>query len=129
MSRKRAQPRLPYDTNEGDNHGDQGQGRRDARKRRLRAEGRCAQPGGCRTRAFARRRGGRGDEAALARAAERAQGAARGVRSMTTHSLMTGISFGESPRWHDDRLWFCDWGTQQLIAVDAAGASEVVLTL
>ena len=44
----------------------------------------------------------------------------------TTHVLMTGISFGESPRWHDGRLWFADWGTQELIAVDTAGASEVV---
>jgi sugar lactone lactonase YvrE len=24
-------------------------------------------------------------------------------------TLMTGIAFGESPRWHDDRLWFSDW--------------------
>jgi sugar lactone lactonase YvrE len=41
-------------------------------------------------------------------------------------TLMTGISFGESPRWHDGRLWFSDWGAEQLIAVDLAGASEVV---
>jgi sugar lactone lactonase YvrE len=26
-------------------------------------------------------------------------------------TLMTGISFGESPRWHDGRLWFSDWDT------------------
>jgi sugar lactone lactonase YvrE len=41
-------------------------------------------------------------------------------------TLMTGIVFGESPRWHDGRLWFSDWGAEQLIAVDLAGASEVV---
>jgi sugar lactone lactonase YvrE len=40
--------------------------------------------------------------------------------------LMTGIAFGESPRWHDGRLWFCDWGAQELIAVDLEGRSEVV---
>ncbi|TMG49046.1 MAG: SMP-30/gluconolactonase/LRE family protein [Chloroflexi bacterium] len=40
--------------------------------------------------------------------------------------LMTGIAFGESPRWHDDRLWFCDWGAQELIAVDLEGRSEVI---
>jgi len=40
--------------------------------------------------------------------------------------LMTGIAFGESPRWHDDRLWFCDWGAQELIAVDLQGKSEVI---
>jgi sugar lactone lactonase YvrE len=42
-------------------------------------------------------------------------------------TLMTGIVFGESPRWHDDRLWFADWGAQQVIALDADGASEVVV--
>src|SRR5256714_3790134 len=42
------------------------------------------------------------------------------------HVLMTGIAFGESPRWHDDRLWFCDWGAQELIAVDLEGRSEVI---
>jgi sugar lactone lactonase YvrE len=41
-------------------------------------------------------------------------------------TLMTGIAFGESPRWHDGRLWFCDWGAQELIAVDLEGSSEVV---
>ncbi len=41
--------------------------------------------------------------------------------------LMTGIAFGESPRWHDRRLWFADWGAQGLIAVDLEGRSEVVV--
>lgn len=40
--------------------------------------------------------------------------------------LMTGIAFGESPRWHDDRLWFADWSAEELIAVDLSGRSEVV---
>ncbi|MDP8901955.1 MAG: SMP-30/gluconolactonase/LRE family protein [Actinomycetota bacterium] len=42
-------------------------------------------------------------------------------------TLMTGISFGESPRWHDGRLWFADWGTQEVIAVDPEGKSEVIV--
>ena len=41
--------------------------------------------------------------------------------------LLEGIAFGESPRWHDGRLWFADWGAQQVIAVDPAGASEVAV--
>ena len=41
--------------------------------------------------------------------------------------LMDGLVFGEQPRWHEDRLWFSDWGTQEVIAVDLAGESEVVL--
>ena len=42
-------------------------------------------------------------------------------------TLMTGIAFGESPRWHDDRLWFSDWLAHEIIAVDLHGTSEVVL--
>jgi sugar lactone lactonase YvrE len=42
-------------------------------------------------------------------------------------TLMTGIVFGEQPCWHDGRLWFSDWGTQEVIAVDLEGNSEVVL--
>jgi sugar lactone lactonase YvrE len=42
-------------------------------------------------------------------------------------TLMTGILFGESPRWHDNRLWFSDWGAQELIAVDLEGNSEVIV--
>src|SRR5438105_1863894 len=44
-----------------------------------------------------------------------------------TKTLMTGISFGESPRWHDGRLWFSDWGAEELIAVDLEGDSEVIV--
>ena len=40
---------------------------------------------------------------------------------------MSGIAFGEQPRWHEDRLWFSDWGPPEVIAVDLEGNSEVVL--
>ena len=40
--------------------------------------------------------------------------------------LMSGLAFPESPRWHNDRLWFSDWGANEVIAVDPAGQSEVV---
>jgi sugar lactone lactonase YvrE len=43
------------------------------------------------------------------------------------HVLMNGLVFGEQPRWHDDRLWFSDWGTQEVIAVGLDGNSEVML--
>ena len=42
------------------------------------------------------------------------------------HTLLTGLAFGESPRWHEDRLWFSNWGTQEVVAVDLDGKSEVV---
>ena len=44
-------------------------------------------------------------------------------------TLMTGIAFGESPRWHDNRLWFSDWGAQEIIAVDREGKSEVIVRI
>src|SRR5215216_2066839 len=44
-------------------------------------------------------------------------------------TLMSGIAFGESPRWHDNRLWFSDWGTQQIIALDLEGKSEVIVRI
>ena len=40
--------------------------------------------------------------------------------------LLTGLSMGESPRWHNGRLWVCDWGAQQIVAVDQSGGAEVV---
>src|SRR5436190_1998975 len=47
----------------------------------------------------------------------------------TVQVLMTGLAFGESPRWHDGRLWFSNWGAQEIIAVDPKGKSEVVVRL
>ncbi len=42
---------------------------------------------------------------------------------------MTSLSFGESPRWHEGRLWVSDWGTHEIIAVDLEGKSEVMIRL
>ena len=41
-------------------------------------------------------------------------------------TLLAGLVNGESARWHDGRLWFAHWGTQEIVAVDLHGASEVV---
>jgi sugar lactone lactonase YvrE len=40
--------------------------------------------------------------------------------------LMEGIGLGESPRWHEGRLWFSDWVAQELIALDPMGEHEVI---
>jgi sugar lactone lactonase YvrE len=40
--------------------------------------------------------------------------------------LMEGIGLGESPRWHEGRLWFSDWVAQEVIALDPGGESEVI---
>lgn len=41
--------------------------------------------------------------------------------------LLTGLAMGESPRWHEDRLWLSDWGAQEIVAADLDGKSEVVV--
>jgi sugar lactone lactonase YvrE len=43
--------------------------------------------------------------------------------------LLDGLAMGESPRWHDGRLWFSDWGAQEIIAVDLDGNREVALSV
>jgi sugar lactone lactonase YvrE len=43
-------------------------------------------------------------------------------------TLRSGLSVGESPRWHDGRLWFAHWGASEIIAVDDQGSSELVAT-
>jgi sugar lactone lactonase YvrE len=40
--------------------------------------------------------------------------------------LFSGHAIGESPRWHDGRLWFCHWGAGEVIAVDPEGRSEIM---
>jgi sugar lactone lactonase YvrE len=39
--------------------------------------------------------------------------------------LLTGLVIGESPRWHDGRLWFANWGAGEIVAVDLEGNAEV----
>jgi sugar lactone lactonase YvrE len=40
--------------------------------------------------------------------------------------LLSDLVIGESPRWHEDRLWFANWGTGEIVAVDLEGDAEVV---
>jgi sugar lactone lactonase YvrE len=39
---------------------------------------------------------------------------------------LTNLVIGESPRWHDGRLWFAHWGAEEIVAADLDGSSEVV---
>jgi sugar lactone lactonase YvrE len=48
---------------------------------------------------------------------------------MLEKTLLTGLAFGESPRWHQGRLWFCNWGAGEIIAVTPDGQHEVVVRL
>jgi sugar lactone lactonase YvrE len=43
--------------------------------------------------------------------------------------LTEGIVFGESPRWHENRLWFSDWGAGRVVSLAADGTPDVEATL
>lgn len=42
--------------------------------------------------------------------------------------LLSGLGIPESPRWHEGRLWFCNWIGRQIMAVDLGGTAQVMLT-
>ena len=42
--------------------------------------------------------------------------------------LLDGLGIPESPRWHEDRLWFCNWIDRQVMAVDLDGKADVMAT-
>jgi sugar lactone lactonase YvrE len=44
-------------------------------------------------------------------------------------TLLAGLAMGESPRWHDGRLWYSDMGAREVGAVDLQGRHEVVVTV
>jgi sugar lactone lactonase YvrE len=50
----------------------------------------------------------------------------RDTSSIEPRVLLSGLAYVESPRWHEDRLWFAHWGADEIVAVDADGVSEVV---
>jgi sugar lactone lactonase YvrE len=39
--------------------------------------------------------------------------------------LLSGLGIPESPRWHEGRLWFCNWIDRQIVAVGLDGKPEV----
>jgi sugar lactone lactonase YvrE len=41
----------------------------------------------------------------------------------------TGLRMGESPRWHDGRLWVCDWVAGEVLSYDEAGDRRTELTM
>jgi sugar lactone lactonase YvrE len=41
--------------------------------------------------------------------------------------LLAGLGLPESPRWHEGRLWFCNWIDRQVVAVDVDGKAEVMV--
>ncbi len=45
----------------------------------------------------------------------------------TTEVLLTGLHFGEGPRWHQDRLWFSDFYRHGIFTVDLDGTETPML--
>jgi sugar lactone lactonase YvrE len=41
-------------------------------------------------------------------------------------TLLDGLTFPEGPRWREGRLWFSDFYTERVIAVDLAGNAETI---
>ena len=46
---------------------------------------------------------------------------------MPTTTLISGLCFGEGPRWHDGALWLSDMHAKQVLRVTSAGAVEPVV--
>jgi sugar lactone lactonase YvrE len=44
-------------------------------------------------------------------------------------TLLTGRGLLESPRWHGEKLYFSDWSTGEVLALDQAGHLEIVATV
>ena len=47
----------------------------------------------------------------------------------TLETILDGLTFGEGPRWHEGRLWFSDFYTHSVIAMDPAGRTETMATV
>jgi sugar lactone lactonase YvrE len=47
----------------------------------------------------------------------------------SVQTLLTGLGIPESPRWHEGRLWFSNWGRNEIVAVDPEGRAEVMLNI
>jgi sugar lactone lactonase YvrE len=55
------------------------------------------------------------------------RGSANGLLAMAEFkALLKDLVLVESPRWHDDRLIFSDWGAGEIIAVDLDGEHEMI---
>ncbi|MXW42385.1 MAG: SMP-30/gluconolactonase/LRE family protein [Acidimicrobiia bacterium] len=45
----------------------------------------------------------------------------------TPQSFLEGLTFGESPRWHEGRLWYSDYFRHQVRAASLDGIEEVIV--
>jgi sugar lactone lactonase YvrE len=47
----------------------------------------------------------------------------------TTRLVLDGLGFPESTRWHDGRVWLCNWGAGEVLAATSGGEREVTARL
>jgi sugar lactone lactonase YvrE len=43
--------------------------------------------------------------------------------------LLEGLGIPESTRWHDGRIWLCNWGAGEVLSVTPSGEREVIAQL
>jgi len=49
--------------------------------------------------------------------------------TIKTKVLIEGLAFPESPRWHDQKLWFSDMYDHRVMTVDLDGGTETIVTV
>ena len=49
--------------------------------------------------------------------------------TLKTEVLLEGLKFPESPRWHDDKLWFVDMEGHKVKTVDLNGNTEIIVEI
>jgi len=47
----------------------------------------------------------------------------------STRLVLDDMGFPESTRWHDGRVWLCNWGAGEVLAATSAGEREVMARL
>jgi sugar lactone lactonase YvrE len=48
---------------------------------------------------------------------------------LQTSILLTGLGFGESPRWHQNKLWLSDMDLRKVITVEPNGKAEKIIEI
>jgi sugar lactone lactonase YvrE len=47
----------------------------------------------------------------------------------TLKTITSDLGYGESPRWYDGKLWFCNWTMQEVVAIDENGNREATIKM
>lgn len=51
------------------------------------------------------------------------------MQEMSLQPFVSGLKFGECPRWHAGKLWYSDMAAHRVCAVDLDGSSETIVEL